>query len=434
MGKAHVLAICVPAQGHVIPLMELSVSLAKHDIKITFVNSESAHKLVVNASPAATKDDDDIALVSIPDGDHPEILKQVIENINATAGSDKITCVLADPGLSWAMEVAHEMKIRRAILSPFAATLLVLKSSIPKLIQDGIIREDGTPTEKKTIQLSPTIPAIETSHFSWICYSNSEMLKFWLFEYALRCNKSMKLADKILCNSNYNLEPAAFEMNPKILPIGPLLTSNRTGNFWAEDSSCLKWLDQQATKSVIYVAFGSLTTFDQAQFQEFAMSLELCNRPFIWVVRPDFVEKLSEAYPEGFEERVGGRGLIISWAPQRKVLEHSSIACFVTHCGWNSTMESLINGVPLLCWPFVSEQVHNCNYICNVWKVGSGFNRDKGGLIARQEIQNKLEELLGNEKYRANALDIKEKLRNSIKQGGCSSSNFISFVEWLKED
>ncbi|KAK0596965.1 hypothetical protein LWI29_020573 [Acer saccharum] len=96
-------------------------------------------------------------------------------------------------------------------------------------------------------------------------------------------------------------------------------------------------------------------------------------------------------------------------------------------------MESLINGVPLLCWPFVSEQVHNCNYICNVWKVGLGFNRDEGGLIARQEIQNKLEELLGNEKYRANASDIKEKLRNSIKQGGCSSSNFISFVEWLKE-
>ncbi|KAK4850094.1 hypothetical protein QYF36_003811 [Acer negundo] len=304
MGKAHVLAVSVPAQGHVIPLMELSVSLAKHGIKITFVNSESAHKLVVNASSSDTKDDDDmISLVSIPDGDQPEILKKVIENINATADSDKITCVLADPGLSWAMEVADEMKIRRAILSPFAATLLVLKSSIPKLIQDGIIGEDGTPIKKKTIQLSPTIPAIETSHFSWICYSNSELLKFWLFEYASRCNKSMKLADKILCNSNYDLEPAAFEMNPKILPIGPLLTSNQqtAGNFWAEDS---------------------------------------------------------------------------------------------------------------------------------------GFNRDDhgGGLIARQEIQNKLEELLGNEKYRANALDLKEKLRNSIKQGGCSYSNFISFVEWLKEE
>ena len=196
----------------------------------------------------------------------------------------------------------------------------------------------------------------------------------------------------------------------------------------------MKWLDQQATKSVIYVAFGSTTTFDQAQFQEFAMALELCNRPFIWVVRPGFVEKPTEAYPEGFEERVGGRGLVISWAPQQKVLEHSSIACFVTHCGWNSTMESLINGVPLLCWPFVSEQVHNHNYICNVWMVGLGFNRDEGGLIARQEIQNKLEELLGNEKYRENALDLKEKLRNSIKQGGCSYSNFISFVEWLKEE
>ncbi|KAK0597799.1 hypothetical protein LWI29_028685 [Acer saccharum] len=90
-------------------------------------------------------------------------------------------------------------------------------------------------------------------------------------------------------------------------------------------------------------------------------------------------------------------------------------------------MESLINGVPLLCWPFVNEQVHNCNYICNVWKVGLGFNRDEGGLIARQEIQNKLEELLGNEKYRANALDIKEKLRNSIKQENLRRSFEDSF-------
>ncbi|TXG68512.1 hypothetical protein EZV62_003447 [Acer yangbiense] len=320
MGKAHVLAICVPAQGHVIPLMELSVSLAKHGFKITFVNSESAHKLVVNASSAATKDDDDddIALVSIRDGDHPEILKQVIENINATAGSDKITCVLADPGLSWAMEVAHEMKIRRAILSPFAATLLADK----------------------------------------------------ILEYALRCNKSMKLADKILCNSNYNLEPAAFEMNPKILPVGPLLTSNRTGtntlesfnaidkqsllneeamtireDIHFEDSSCLKWLDQQATKSVMYVAFGSLTTFDQAPNSQ---NLQC---------------RLNCATDHSF-----------GWIQQRR----GRVDCTTRN----------------------SKQI--------------------GGIV-------------GNEKYRANALDIKEKLRNSIKQGGCSSSNFISFVEWFKE-
>ncbi|KAH7554492.1 hypothetical protein JRO89_XS12G0225200 [Xanthoceras sorbifolium] len=437
MGKPHVLSITVPALGHVIPLMELSLYLIKHGIKITFVNAESAHNLVVNAS--ATKGDiaNSIGLVSIPDGDQPEILKEVIGKINAS-DRDKITCVLADPGISWAMEAAEEMGIRRAILCPFAATGLVLMSCIPKLIEDGIIGEDGTPTKKQTIQLSPTMPAMETSHFLWVSRTDSEFAKFWLYEYALRCKRSMSLANKMLSNSTYVLEPAAFKTNGEILPIGPLLaashgTGNLAGNFWTEDSSCLKWLDQQATQSVIYVAFGSATTFDQTQFKEFAMALELCNRPFLWVVRPDFVEKLSDAYPEGFQERVGARGLIISWAPQQKVLEHPSIACFFTHCGWNSAMEALINGVPLLCWPFLSEQMHNHDYICNVWRVGLGFNRDEGGLIAREEIKNKLEELLGSEKYKANALDLKEKLWSSIKEGGSSYNNFMNFVEWLKE-
>ncbi|KAK0596370.1 hypothetical protein LWI29_015012 [Acer saccharum] len=155
-------------------------------------------------------------------------------------------------------------------------------------------------------------------------------------------------------------------MNPKILPIGPLVASNRSGNsvgnFLPEDLSCLKWLDQQPTQSVIYVAFGSRTTFDQTQFEEFALGLELSNRPFLWVVRPDIANKLNDTNLEGFQDRVGSRGLIISWAPQQKVLEHPSIAYFFSHCGWNSTMEALSNGVPLLCWPFSTDQFLNEHY------------------------------------------------------------------------
>ncbi|TXG65573.1 hypothetical protein EZV62_006848 [Acer yangbiense] len=151
----------------------------------------------------------------------------------------------------------------------------------------------------------------------------------------------------------------------------PLMACNESGNksvgnLFSEDLSCLKWLDQQPTQSVIYVAFGTSATFDQTQFEEFATGLELSNRPFLWVVRPDIMNNLNGSFLEEFRDRVDTRGHIISWAPQQKVLKHPSIACFFIHCGWNSTIEALSNGVPLMYWPFMFDQFHNQNYICNV--------------------------------------------------------------------
>ncbi|TXG69921.1 hypothetical protein EZV62_004856 [Acer yangbiense] len=443
MGNPHVLVIPYPAQGHVLPLMELSQCLAKHGIKITFVNTEFVHKLVVNALGTEHDVANSIRLVSIPDVNDqieeiflsmPVKVKELIEQINASDG-DNVTCVLADNFLGWAMEIAVDKEIKRAAFSVIAATASVSVSSIPKLMEDGIIGYDGNPTKKQMVQLSPFMPPMKTSHFVWVDHGVWKDQNLF-FDYSLRNNRSIELADWVLCNSTYDLEPEPYNLNPKILPIGPLVASNRSGNsvgnFLPEDLSCLKWLDQQPTQSVIYVAFGSHTTFDQTQFEEFALGLELSNRPFLWVVRPDIANKLNDTNLEGFQDRVGSRGLIISWAPQQKVLEHPSIAYFFSHCGWNSTMEALSNGVPLLCWPFSTDQFLNEHYICNVWKVGLGFNRDDGGIITREEIKNKSDELLSGENYKANTLNLKEKLLNSIKQGGSSYTNFMTFVAWVK--
>ncbi|KAJ0100630.1 hypothetical protein Patl1_21734 [Pistacia atlantica] len=177
-----------------------------------------------------------------------------------------------------------------------------------------------------------------------------------------------------------------------MLPIGPLLASNRQVNstryFWQEDSACLEWLDQQQPNSVIYVAFGSFTVIDKIQFQELALGLELSNKPFLWVVRPDITDGANEAFPDGFEERVANRGKMVVWAPQQKVLSHPSIACFFSHCGWNSTVEGLSNGLPFLCWPYFADQFIDESYICDVWKVGLRFKRDESGIITREEIKN----------------------------------------------
>ncbi|KAJ0098833.1 hypothetical protein Patl1_21719 [Pistacia atlantica] len=453
MGNPHVLVIPYPAQGHVIPLMELSQCLANHGFRVTFVNTEYNHKLVKNA--LSTKEDmwGQIHLVSVPDGLEsledrnkpgkiseailrvmPRNVERLIEKIHGSA-IEKISCVLADQSIGWALEIAEKMGIKRAAFCPAAAALLVLSLSIPKLIDDGIIDCEGTPTKKQIIKLSPTMPDMNTANFVWASIGNKNAQKN-IFELMVNNNRSLKLTDWLLCNSTYELEAAAFSLAPEILPIGPLLASTRlgdtAGNFWPEDSTCLKWLDEQPPKSVIYIAFGSMTVFDPIQFQELAMGLEICNRQFLWVVRPDVIEKINDAFTESFQERAATHGKIVSWVPQQKVLRHPSIACFISHCGWNSTMEGVSNGVPFLCWPYFADQFLNRSYICDVWKVGLGFTRDARGIITRDEIKSKVERLLENEEYKGRALKLKEMVLNNIAEGGESYKNFKNFIEWLK--
>ncbi|KAK1352355.1 putative UDP-glucuronosyl/UDP-glucosyltransferase [Heracleum sosnowskyi] len=136
-----------------------------------------------------------------------------------------------------------------------------------------------------------------------------------IYELFVIGNKNIKLAKWILCNSAYELEAAAFTSFPEMLPIGPLSASNKLGDkpgsFWTEDSACLSWLDQQPACSVIYVAYGSFTVFDNTQFQELALGLELTNKPFLLVVRSDMTEDTGDFYPKGFKERIGSRGKIV---------------------------------------------------------------------------------------------------------------------------
>ncbi|KAG6660201.1 UDP-glycosyltransferase 83A1-like [Carya illinoinensis] len=453
MGNPHVLVIPFPAQGHIIPLLELSRHLVNHGFKITFVNTEYNHDRIMNAIGVKDKIGDQIHMVTIPDGIEtledrkkpgkssaavlnfmPGKLEELIDRISGSNG-EEITCVLADQSIGWALEIAEKKGIRRAAFCPAAAALLVLVFNIPNLIRDGIIADDGTPLKKQTIRLSPEMPAVNTEKLLWVSPGNLPMQKN-IFELVVRNIKSVKVAEWLLCNSTYDLEPAAFTLAKNILPIGPLLASNQlrdsVGNFWTEDATCLNWLDRQPPHSVIYVAFGSFTIFDPTQFQELALGLELCNRPFLWVVRPDTTDGTNDAYPKGFHDRVGTRGQMVGSVAQQKILSHPSVACFLSHCGWNSTIEGVSNGIPFLCWPYFADQFLNQNYICDVWKVGLGLDRDESGIIRRGEIKTKVEQLLGDETLKVRALDLKKLVMASIKEGGASDNNLKNFIEWMK--
>lgn len=185
--------------------------------------------------------------------------------------------------------------------------------------------------------------------------------------------KALEKTEWLLCNSMYDLEAGIFTSLPKLLPVGPLSAYEGTGtwsaNFWREDDSCLKWLDQQPQGSIVYVEFGSSASLNLTQFREMAMGLEPSNKRFLWVVRPDSIGGENDPYPEGFRKRVADRGQIVGWAPQQAGLGHPAIACFVSHCGWNSTMEGIGNGVPFLCLPYFVNSEHNHKRILNASAV-----------------------------------------------------------------
>ncbi|WOL17666.1 UDP-glycosyltransferase 83A1-like [Canna indica] len=456
--QPHALVVPYPAQGHVIPLLELSYCLADHGFKITFVQTDFNHARVIGAASAPSPEKegltDRIRLVSFSDGlaagedrNHlwklslaiknamPSRLEELIRHSNEP-GEDKITCMIVDGSLGWALEVARKTGLRSAEFWPTSALTAVMIMAIPKLIQDGIVDEDGVPM-KEMFQPCPGLPLMNTANLSWNCFRDAESRKK-SFQRLSQNNQMRHIADVVICNSCQEIELPIFTHLPRIRPIGPILTGHRlgkpVGHFWPEDTTCIDWLDEQPTNSVIYVAFGSFTMFDQRQFQELALGLELCNRPFLWAVRPDLgaIHGGAEAYPRGFRERIGSRGRMVSWAPQQKVLAHPAVACFVSHCGWNSTLEGVRNGVPFLCWPYFTDQFLNQSYICDVWRIGLKLVPDEDGIVSKEQIKSKVEELFLDEGMKARALVLKDFAYASVRKGGTSFENVKSFVDALR--
>lgn len=455
MKSNHVLVVPYPAQGHVTPLMDAAQRFTRKGLKVTFVNTEDSHKRVINAW--SQKDDmgDMMQMVAIPDGIEPweerndlgqltetmfrvmpDKLEELINNINKT-DDDKITCIIADYCMGWISKVAQKMGIRLAVFSSGSAAVMAVFMSVQKLLDDQVIDSNGVPAKDQMVQLSTNMPPMDPKQFLWACIGDPVTNKKMFDGLGLQGTVAAGVADCIICNSTVELEPETFTLFPKILPIGPLLANNektkQAGHFWNKDSSCVTWLDQQPLCSVIYVAFGSLTIFNQTQFEELALGLELINRPFLWVVRPGLSGSTDQIYPNGFMDRISTRGKIVSWAPQQEVLNHPSVACFMSHCGWNSTMEGVSNGVPFLCWPYFYDQFLDATYICDFWKTGLGLNKDDTGIVTREEIKSKVEQLIRNDKIKQNALNLQERVMDSVKEGNSSSKNLSNFVDWVKK-
>lgn len=224
-------------------------------------------------------------------------------------------------------------------------------------------------------------------------------------------------------------------VNPVQIPsdVAPLKNRHR----------CLRWLDNQAVDSVIYVSFGTTTSFSEDQIRELAIGLEKSEQRFIWVVRAADMADAAKSddtmvrLPVGFEERVKGRGLIERrWAPQVEILGHIATGGFMSHCGWNSSMESISMGVPLATWPMHSDQPRNAFLITEVLGIGvavKDWERRKE-LVTAVAVEEAVRTLMGSkegEEMRRRAARLGDDVKRSVTEGGVSRLEMDSFISYI---
>ncbi|KAK4478667.1 hypothetical protein RD792_014158 [Penstemon davidsonii] len=305
-----------------------------------------------------------------------------------------------------------------------------------------ILRENGHyPLKENIVEEINYIPGVKSiSTNELMHYLKEGEIETLKHKVSTRAFQEGKKADFVLDNTVQELESETLdELNKKqpIYAIGPIssfLTKiNVTKNLWSE-SECTKWLESKPLNSVLYVSFGSFAQTNKHVIQEIAHGLVLSEVNFIWVVRENIVKSDGiNILPDGFKDEVGDKGLIIPWCNQTLVLSNPAVGGFLTHCGWNSTIESIWCSAPMICYPIEFDQPTNKKLVVDDWKIG--INLYDGDLIHRDEVAEKIRNLMTG----TGSLGLKqeiEKLKNvfqkAIEKDGSSERNFDRFVEDLK--
>lgn len=256
-------------------------------------------------------------------------------------------------------------------------------------------------------------------------------------------------ADGVFVNTWHDLEPVTIAsfLDPKnlgqvmrgvpVYPVGPLVRPAEAGL----KHEVLDWLDLQPKESVVYVSFGSGGALTAEQTIELADGLELTGHRFVWVVRPPAEDDPSASMfdktknetepldflPNGFLDRTKDIGLVVrTWAPQEEILAHESTGGFVTHCGWNSVLESIVNGVPMVAWPLYSEQKMNAWMVSEELKIASRVNA-ADGIVKKEEIVEMVKRVMDEEEgkeMRKNVKELKKAAEEALKKTHIPSAYF----------
>ncbi|CAK7344580.1 unnamed protein product [Dovyalis caffra] len=369
----------------------------------------------------------------------PGNFKQAMEVAVKETGKD-FTCIMSDAFLWFAADMAQELHVPWVPLwtSGPRSLLLVLEIDLVRqkigcIINDKVKEKSFVGVKSKTEQLVDFLPGFSQIHIAdipenIISDSNGSEFSAMLHKMGL----TLPRAAAVALNSFEELDPDVANLFksrlPKFLYIGPFALAS-PDPFMSDSQGCLEWLDKQKQGSVVYISFGSVIKLPPQEFPELAEALEECKLPFLWSFRGNPEEEL----PKGFLERTKERGKVVSWTPQAKVLQNKATGVFMTHCGWNSVLESIIGCVPMICMPFFGDQTMSKRKVEAVWGTGIGM---EGGRITKQVVMKALKLILSTDegyKMRKKLEYLQGLVLDAVESNGSSTKNFETLVELVNK-
>ncbi|PKA45916.1 UDP-glycosyltransferase 86A1 [Apostasia shenzhenica] len=463
--KPHLLLIPYPLQGHIIPAAHLAVKLAAAGFSITFVNTESVHhqtslahhQLPSSGDPFSGARDSgrlDIRYELVSDGlpvsfdrsvHHDEFMQHILHRLSSNVEALArrllpISGLVADTFFVWPATLARSLAVPYVSFWTEPALVFSLYYHMDLLRLNGHFAAGDN--RKDMITYVPGVPAIEPSDLtSYLQESDTSSV---VHQIILKAFEEAHRADYILCNTVQELEPstiAAMRKEKPFYAIGPIFPAGFTRStvetsLWAE-SDCSHWLNSRPAASVLYISFGSYAHVEKGDLAEIAGGVAESKVSFLWVLRPDVVSSNdTDPLPEGFREETAGRGIVVPWCCQIEVLSHAAIGGFLTHCGWNSILESVWSGVPMICFPLLTDQFTNRKLVVGDWGMGIDLGGGKSQpAVRREEVAAKIDELMRGEdgrRAREGVSRVRGKLEAAVAGGGSSARNFERFVEDLK--
>ncbi|XP_022772405.1 UDP-glycosyltransferase 88F3-like [Durio zibethinus] len=374
-----------------------------------------------------------------------------LHSLQEISKNQNITAFVIDLFCTSTLSIGKDLKTPTFYFYTSGASTLAAFLQFPKLdkeitgsfkdLPDTVFYFQGVPPLKAVHMPEPLLDREDPAYHDLICF----------------CSGLLQ-SDGIIVNSFEDLEPISIKAiadglclddapTPPTFYIGPLIAAVCSK---AENDYCLLWLEKQPSKSVVFLCFGSRGTFSPPQVKEIAKGLERSAQRFLWVVKnPPDKEKAKQAedspdvdldylLPEGFMERTKDRGLVVkSFAPQVAVLNKDSVGGFVTHCGWNSILEAVVAGVPMIAWPLYAEQRLNRNILVQDMKMAIPVEQREGdGFVSGIELEKRVRELMesnNGKELRERSWKMREKALAAWGPSGSSAKALTKLIEFCKQ-